>query len=379
MEERIGASPQLQSVAVRERERVGGEGGGGVAMDLPLASSSSSGMTLIWALLLSTMSRAPSTVAASSTIALVAFDARRRRPLPRIRIGETPPPPPPPPHPPFHLFFFRGTPSHSMGVVRRNDRDDDDDDDMDDVVVRIRKARYADLPDAAGLIADAFFGEEMRINPAMRLIRPLLELDRLQRAYPYDMDDESSGTGGGRHYYLVAHEMGRGRNDDEDDGGAAMKEDGLHRTVVGFCDVDGRVIGGGDDERTTGGAGPGPFSFLPTSPSLPWTSSTKLRRPLPYLSDLVIRSDRRRMGVASRLLDVAERLAGGGAKGDGGEEVEGGGMGYRDLYLCIRESNYAASDMYLRRGYEVVEPIDEDMATFVRAQDGLIVFRRSLS
>ena len=61
-----------------------------------------------------------------------------------------------------------------MGVVR-DDRHDNDDD-----VVRIRGARYADLPGAARLIADGFFHEEMRKNLMMRLIRPLLELDRLQ-------------------------------------------------------------------------------------------------------------------------------------------------------------------------------------------------------
>lgn len=327
-------------------------------MHHPLASSCA---TLIWPLLLSMMSRAPSTVAAAaaelSTIALVDVDARHRRPFPMIHVGKTPP------HRP-HRVVVRGTPSHSMEVVRRDDSNDDD-------VVRIRKARYADLPDVAGLIADGFFEEEMRTNPIMRLIRPLLELDRLQRAYPYDMDDAGAGTGGGRHYYLVAYERGGGWNDGEDDGGAAMKEDGHDRTVVGFCDVDGRIIGG-DDARSRAG----PFSFLlpSPSPSLPWTSSPKLRRPLPYLSDLVIRPDRRRMGLASRLLDEAERLAGGGA--GGGKE---GGMGYDELYLCIREANDVASDMYVRRGYEVVEPIDEDMATFVKAQDGLIVLRRSLS
>ncbi|KAL3816889.1 hypothetical protein ACHAXA_006965 [Cyclostephanos tholiformis] len=202
----------------------------------------------------------------------------------------------------------------------------------------------------------------MSNNPIMRLMRPLLELDRLQRAYPYEMDDASAaaGDGGveGKHYYLVAYGGGRG-NDDDYVGGWGTG--GRDRAVIGFCDVDGRIVGK-DDARS------GPFSFPSLSSLLPLSTSSTLRRPLPYLSDLVVRPNRRRRGLASRLLDEAERLAGGE-----------GGMGYDEMYLCIRnETDGVASDMYKRRGYEVVEPVNETMVRFVEAQDGLILLRRSL-
>ena len=97
-----------------------------------------------------------------------------------------------------------------------------------------------------------------------------------------------------------------------------------------------------------------------------WTGDAVLRRPLPYLSDLVVRPDARRRGLATRLLDEAERRA--------------GGMGFEEMYLCIRKGNGVALDMYVGRGYEIVEtPVDGDMVAFLEAQGGgLIVLRRSL-
>ena len=72
--------------------------------------------------------------------------------------------------------------------------------------------------EAARLIADGFFREEMRANPPMRLIRPLLELDRLQGSFPYnDATDDDAPGGGGRHFYLIARE--EDENDDDDGGG----------------------------------------------------------------------------------------------------------------------------------------------------------------
>ena len=58
------------------------------------------------------------------------------------------------------------------------------------------------------------------------------------------------------------------------------------------------------------------------------------------------------------------------------------GMGFGEVYLCLRKENGVALNMYVGRGYEIVETtpvIDEDMVAFLEAQGGgLIVLRRSL-
>ena len=316
---------------------------------------------LLWLLLLTSASSASALALASGTaFAVTAADAHRRR-----RRRTTPP----------------TIPSRRGATIRRG-RDGDDyldggdiaekrrrpavdrdgapdvDVDVDDrrrPVVRICEARYADLPEAARLIADGFFREEMRANPPMRLIRPLLELDRLQGAFPYnDATDDDAPGGGGRHFYLIARE--EDENDDDDGGGVGGRGGGR---VVGFCDIDGRIVGRPPEAAS--------FSFR-----LPWTkNAVVLRRPLPYLSDLVVHPGARRRGLASRLLDEAERRAGVGM-----------GMGFGEVYLCLRKENGVALNMYVGRGYEIVETtpvIDEDMVAFLEAQGGgLIVLRRSL-
>ncbi len=87
--------------------------------------------------------------------------------------------------------------------------------------------------------------------------------------------------------------------------------------------------------------------------------------------DLVVCPDRHCRGLASQLLDEAEHLAGG---------VEGGKgrKAFDEMYLCIQKANDVASDMYTRRGYRVFDPVDKEMATFVKAQERLIMLRRSL-
>lgn len=174
------------------------------------------------------------------------------------------------------------------------------------------------------MVSDGFFQDEGQNNPIMRWIRPIMELDRLQNSFPYKMESD-----GDSHYFLVAH--------DEDES-----------KVVGFCDVDGR-----------GGCGIAKSSFLP------WAKRGKVvRRPQPYISDLVVSPDRRRCGLASRLLDEAERRA--------------QDWGFEEMFLCILTTNDVALRMYSKRGYNTLEPSDKDMLDFLEAQEDLIMLRRSL-
>ena len=178
------------------------------------------------------------------------------------------------------------------------------------------------------MISVGFFHDEGQNNPIMRWIRPIMELDRLQTSFTYEMEVDG-GSVVDRHYFLVAH-------------------DGEDNKVVGFCDVDGR-----------GGYGVAKASLLP------WVKRGKVvRRPQPYISDLVVSPDLRRCGVASRLLDEAERRA--------------QDWGFEEMFLCIRRTNNVALQMYSKRGYTTMKPSDKDMLDFLEAQEDLIMLSRLL-
>jgi len=87
-------------------------------------------------------------------------------------------------------------------------------------LIKIRDAKFSDLSEVARMISDGFFHDEGQNNPIMRWIRPIMELDRLQTSFTYEMEVDG-GSVVDRHYFLVAH-------------------DGEDNKVVGFCDVDGR-------------------------------------------------------------------------------------------------------------------------------------------
>lgn len=195
-------------------------------------------------------------------------------------------------------------------------------------LIKIRDAKFSDLSEVARMISDGFFHDEGQNNPIMRWIRPIMELDRLQTSFTYEMEVDG-GSVVDRHYFLVAH-------------------DGEDNKVVGFCDVDGR-----------GGYGVAKASLLP------WVKRGKVvRRPQPYISDLVVSPDLRRCGVASRLLDEAERRA--------------QDWGFEEMFLCIRRTNNVALQMYSKRGYTTMKPSDKDMLDFLEAQEDLIMLSRLL-
>jgi ribosomal protein S18 acetylase RimI-like enzyme len=194
--------------------------------------------------------------------------------------------------------------------------------------INIREAKFSDLSEVSRMVSDGFFHEEGQDNSIMRWIRPIIELDRLQTSYTYKIMESDSGSID-HHLFLVAH-------------------DGEDNKVVGFCDVDGR-----------GGYGVAKSSLLP------WVKSGKVvRRPQPYISDLVVSPDRRRCGLASRLLDEAERRA--------------QDWGFKEMFLCIRRTNDVALQMYSKRGYNTIEPSEKDMLDFLEAQEDLIMLSRSL-
>lgn len=58
-----------------------------------------------------------------------------------------------------------------------------------------------------------------------------------------------------------------------------------------------------------------------------------------YLSNLAVRADYRRRGVALQLLNSCERIA--------------LGWGFQDLYLHVLENNHAARRLYLQAGYHL--------------------------
>ena len=61
--------------------------------------------------------------------------------------------------------------------------------------------------------------------------------------------------------------------------------------------------------------------------------------PYPYLSNLAVRSECRRQGIAQKLLSVCERTV-----------VDGG---FRDVYLHVLENNHSARQLYFKAGYRL--------------------------
>lgn len=63
--------------------------------------------------------------------------------------------------------------------------------------------------------------------------------------------------------------------------------------------------------------------------------------PYPYLSNLAVRLDSRRQGVAQRLLESCETIA-----------LD---LGFQDLYLHVLEDNHQARQLYTKAGYQIKE------------------------
>lgn len=164
----------------------------------------------------------------------------------------------------------------------------------------IRNCKYADLGVVADIILASFY--QTSTSPFKNLYR-LGELNRLQQNFPYnDLD---------RHIMLVA----------------TLTDS---NEVVAFCDVDARPA---------------------TRPIDP---------PRPYLSDLAVRPDCRRRGIAKKMVQECERTA----RQD---------MNRNELYIRVEEKNTAAVSMYDGLGYE---PLEHHI---FGVQDTTVLLRKDLS
>lgn len=165
---------------------------------------------------------------------------------------------------------------------------------------KIRNCKYADLGVVADIILASFY--QTSTSPFKNLYR-LAELNRLQQNFPYnDLD---------RHIMLVA----------------TLTDS---NEIVAFCDVDARPA---------------------TRPIDP---------PRPYLSDLAVRPDCRRRGIAKKMVQECERTA----------HYD---MNRHELYIRVEEKNTAAVDMYDGLGYE---PLEHHI---FGVQDTTVLLRKDLS
>eukprot|EP00568_Trieres_chinensis_P004927 CAMPEP_0183293428 /NCGR_PEP_ID=MMETSP0160_2-20130417/2116_1 /TAXON_ID=2839 ORGANISM="Odontella Sinensis, Strain Grunow 1884" /NCGR_SAMPLE_ID=MMETSP0160_2 /ASSEMBLY_ACC=CAM_ASM_000250 /LENGTH=288 /DNA_ID=CAMNT_0025454543 /DNA_START=101 /DNA_END=967 /DNA_ORIENTATION=- len=139
----------------------------------------------------------------------------------------------------------------------------------------VRKGKFSDLRAVADIFMDAFYEP----NSIMYHYHRMLELDRIQNNFPYD--DKW-------HDFFVAC--------------SSSSDD-----VVAFVDVDARP------------------------------SNRRDAPPRPYLSDLAVRKEWRRKGIATHLVVRCE------------EKTKE--MGYDHMYLRVEQSNDAALNMYEKMDY----------------------------
>lgn len=166
---------------------------------------------------------------------------------------------------------------------------------LDESLVTLEAAGLEDLAECSTLLVASFFEAASR-HPAFLAVTAHREHKRLRthrRADSYSGDGERAPAAA-RHAQIVARHARSG-------------------DAVGYVDLDGR----------------------PKKDPLPGES-----HPRPYLSDLAVRPDARRRGLATRLVAECERLA--------------KSWGYECLYLKVEAANDPARAMYADLGYEVI-------------------------
>jgi GNAT superfamily N-acetyltransferase len=93
------------------------------------------------------------------------------------------------------------------------------------------------------------------------------------------------------------------------------------------------------------------------------TSPFQLRSlPYPYLSNLAVRLDVRRQGVAQKLLTACERVA-----------LD---LGFEDLYLHVLEDNHQARQLYAKAGYQMQQEGSFWQCWFWRQPRKLLLHKR---
>lgn len=156
-------------------------------------------------------------------------------------------------------------------------------DDADGAELRIRPAQYADLGPVAEIILDSFYDGKMSFRGLVKLA----ELNRLQQNFPY-VDKEL-------HEMFVATMA------------LEQEVDDSSSKIVGFVDVDAR----------------------PCKP--------EIKLPRPYLSDLCVKPEFRRRGIAKSLVVKGQDFI---------RNIP------RDrLFIRVEQDNSAAVHMYQKLGY----------------------------
>jgi ribosomal protein S18 acetylase RimI-like enzyme len=190
----------------------------------------------------------------------------------------------------------------------------------------------SELGQVADLIMDSFYTTTTTETGGgggfiWKRLYKLAELNRLQQNFAYpDQADQ--------HQMLVV-ELQADNNNNNNNG---------HRSnaIVGFCDVDDRPL---------------PLDFKVQLP------------PRPYLSDLCIAVDHRRQGLASALVEHAERFC---IETTLEDDNDSDSDSDNDVVLWIRvqEANTAALAMYQRLGYQIVsKDLDTTTTTFQKAAE----------
>jgi ribosomal protein S18 acetylase RimI-like enzyme len=194
---------------------------------------------------------------------------------------------------------------------------------------KIRQCEYSELGQVADLIMDSFYTTtttETSGGFIWKRLYKLAELNRLQQNFAYpDQADQ--------HQMLVVELQADSNNNNNNNNNG-------HRSnaIVGFCDVDDRPL---------------PLDFKVQLP------------PRPYLSDLCIAVDHRRRGLASALVEHAERFC-----IETTLEEDDSDSDNVVLWIRVQEANTAALAMYQRLGYQIVSKnLDTTTTTFQKAAE----------
>jgi ribosomal protein S18 acetylase RimI-like enzyme len=175
---------------------------------------------------------------------------------------------------------------------------------------KIRKCKYADLKAVSDIIVASFYEDKMKSSPFSAILK-LGELNRLQQNFPYaDQAD--------RHVMFVATTTSSSSSSSTDDANDSK--------IIGFVDIDARP------------------------------ATRRIDPPRPYLSDLAVHPDYRRLGIATTLIQTCEELVSSG-KLQVANAVPSSSSDGRDnnnekvVYIRVEQSNAAAIQMYEKFQY----------------------------
>jgi ribosomal protein S18 acetylase RimI-like enzyme len=177
---------------------------------------------------------------------------------------------------------------------------------------RIRDSTFADLGQVADTILESFYANAT--SPWRQLYR-MGELNRVQQGFPHA--DKTL------HRMLVAV--------------VHTNEPGEER-VVGFCDIDARK---------------------------PNRSTSYTYNPRPYLSDLCIHPDFRRLGIAQALVHICEEFC--------GQDII-----KEEIFIRVEKTNVPALNMYQKMDYRPIENPDDPEGTIILLRKNLLLDDDSL-